>query len=197
VRYDPDTCWWRTAQCLFPEALTLSWLILPRWGSMQGGALSERTMSAHLTAGTASGSPLPTPSANSYGTNQGGAAGRVGKVRPSLETMARHVMWPTLIASDHKGSLGEYRGDGRPGKRNLAKAVKMWPTPRAMEIVTGINAQDGDGLTSAVTGKRGKAGGALNPTWVEWLMGWPLGWSDLRPLATGRFQQWLRLHGRR
>jgi len=27
------------------------------------------------------------------------------------------------------------------------------------------------------------AGGKLNPTWVEWMMGWPLGWTDLKPLA--------------
>ena len=26
-------------------------------------------------------------------------------------------------------------------------------------------------------------GGQLNPTWVEWLMGWPLGWTDLKPLV--------------
>jgi hypothetical protein len=26
-------------------------------------------------------------------------------------------------------------------------------------------------------------GGQLNPTWVEWLMGWTLGWTDLKPLA--------------
>lgn len=32
---------------------------------------------------------LPTPSASNYGTNQGGAAGRVGPVRESLDTMAR------------------------------------------------------------------------------------------------------------
>lgn len=31
----------------------------------------------------------PTPAAEPYGTNQGGSAGRVGPVRPSLETMAR------------------------------------------------------------------------------------------------------------
>jgi len=29
-------------------------------------------------------------------------------------------------------------------------------------------------------------GGSLNPTWVEWLMGWPLGWTDLKPLATDK-----------
>ena len=39
------------------------------------------------------------------------------------------------------------------------------------------------------------AGGPLNPTWVEWLMGWPLGWTDLKPLATARFREWLRQHG--
>lgn len=39
-------------------------------------------------------------------------------------------------------------------------------------------------------------GGPLNPDWVEWLMGWPIGWTDLRPLAMGRFQQWLSSHGK-
>ena len=29
-----------------------------------------------------------------------------------------------------------------------------------------------------------KGGGALNPTWVEWLMGYPLGWTDLSPSET-------------
>ena len=40
-----------------------------------------------------------------------------------------------------------------------------------------------------------KAMGQLNPEWVEWLMGWPIGWTALEPLATDRFQRWLRLHG--
>ena len=45
---------------------------------------------------TKTDSPLfPTPSASSYGSNQGGAAGRVGVVRHSLESMARNRMWPT------------------------------------------------------------------------------------------------------
>jgi hypothetical protein len=38
-------------------------------------------------------------------------------------------------------------------------------------------------------------GGSLNPTWVEWLMGWPLGWTDLKPLEMGKFQQWCERHG--
>lgn len=38
-------------------------------------------------------------------------------------------------------------------------------------------------------------GGLLNPDWTEWLMGWPIGWTDCTPLETDRFRQWLRLHG--
>ena len=38
-------------------------------------------------------------------------------------------------------------------------------------------------------------GGHLNPTWVEWLMGWPVGWTDLKPLETDKFQLWQQQHG--
>lgn len=31
------------------------------------------------------------------------------------------------------------------------------------------------------------SGGRLNPTWVEWLMGFPLGWTALKPLETPSF----------
>jgi len=39
-----------------------------------------------------------------------------------------------------------------------------------------------------------EVGGPLNPTWVEWLMGWPLEWTDLKPLETDKFQQWQQQH---
>ena len=32
-------------------------------------------------------------------------------------------------------------------------------------------------------------GGQLNPDWVEWLMGWPVGWSSLAPLPS--IENWL------
>ncbi len=40
---------------------------------------------------------LPTPTATDYGTNQGGAAGRTGTVRPSLRTM----LTPTATGSSN------------------------------------------------------------------------------------------------
>ena len=33
------------------------------------------------------------------------------------------------------------------------------------------------------------------PAHFEWMMGWPVGWTDLEPLATDKYQRWLRLHG--
>ena len=40
-----------------------------------------------------------------------------------------------------------------------------------------------------------QAFGRPSPEVHEWLMGWPEGWSDTRPLATDKFQSWLRQHG--
>ena len=38
-------------------------------------------------------------------------------------------------------------------------------------------------------------GGKINPEWNEWRMGWPVGWTDLKPSETGKFRQWLDSHG--
>ena len=37
--------------------------------------------------------------------------------------------------------------------------------------------------------------GRPSPTSFEWLMGWPIGWSGLEPLAMDKFQSWLQQHG--
>jgi hypothetical protein len=36
----------------------------------------------------------------------------------------------------------------------------------------------------------------LNPTWVEWLMGWSAEWTDCAASVTDKFQQWQNSHGR-
>jgi hypothetical protein len=33
-----------------------------------------------------------------------------------------------------------------------------------------------------------------NPGFLETVMGWPIGWTELSPLATDKFQQWLQQH---
>ena len=45
--------------------------------------------------------------------------------------------------------------------------------------------------TMAACGQLGTPG-PLNPVWVEWLMGWPLGWTDCDASETARFRSWLR-----
>ena len=37
--------------------------------------------------------------------------------------------------------------------------------------------------------------GRLNPEWVEWLMGWPIGWTDCNALETAKFHEWQQQHG--
>ena len=32
----------------------------------------------------------------------------------------------------------------------------------------------------------------LNPDWTEWLMGWPVGWTDLKPLDKEGFVEWFK-----
>ena len=135
----------------------------------------------------------PTPTAQSYGSNQGGSAGRTGKGRPSLGTMAKMGTWPTPMGRDWRTATGK---ENRHSP-NLNVMVKRWPTPRASEPAhpgrMKANHTGQTGLTEAAVGSAG--GGQLNPTWVEWLMGWIPGWTDLKPLGTDKFQSWLRLHG--
>jgi hypothetical protein len=40
-----------------------------------------------------------------------------------------------------------------------------------------------------------RAFGRPTPEIHEWLMGWPEGWSDTKPLAMDKFQSWLQRHG--
>ena len=38
-------------------------------------------------------------------------------------------------------------------------------------------------------------GGKIHPEFTEWMMGWPLGWTDLKPLETAKYPCVLRLLG--
>jgi hypothetical protein len=60
----------------------------------------------------------PTPSASNYGTNKGGAAGRTGKERPSLETIARHNLWPTPKAAEARQGWRSMNKRGNPTLSN-------------------------------------------------------------------------------
>jgi hypothetical protein len=83
----------------------------------------------------------------------------------------------------------------------------MWPTPCASEgLDCGTNwaslaAVDKGGRIARRIATNGgpetqqTTHAQLNPAWVEWLMGWPIGWTDLGALGTDKFRQWLHSHG--
>jgi len=102
---------------------------------------------------------------------------RDGSTRPSLLGQAR--IWPTPRASD--GPKGGPNQRGSKGDLMLSSAVHQFPTPTTRDW------KSGTGASSAI-------GGQLNPDWTEWLMGWPIGWTDLKPLGMDRFHKWPNSH---
>lgn len=47
-----------------------------------------------------------------------------------------------------------------------------------------------DNIPGALLRSGEMAGGQLNPAWVEWLMGWPIGWTSLAALHEREFEHW-------
>jgi hypothetical protein len=96
-------------------------------------------------------------------------------------------LWPTPTVQDaeNDGGPAQFRRKSLP----LNAAVKVWPTPTARDmhsyakVKRGANSEatvgGGTPLVVAVSPHQPPPnGGQLNPTWVEWLMGFPLGWTD-------------------
>lgn len=79
---------------------------------------------------------------------------------------------PTPHANCHTGAGTQ----GRDGGLKVQTAVQLLPTPTKADGDRGSNTYyRGQGNPTL----RGAAGGTLNPQWVEWLMGYPEGWTDL------------------
>jgi hypothetical protein len=103
----------------------------------------------------------------------------------SLGRAARMV--PTPRASDGAGASSHGR-TWSTTDFNLHNFVRQWPTPQSHD-----NRDRGNLSTPAIQRRAAKGkqlmlsmvvsdvSGQLNPTWVEWLMGFPTGWTDLGP----------------
>lgn len=165
--YSLDPFCLRTSPDLFPAAISEpSSLTWPRWGMWGDGALSELPTVVRRISVTGSGL-LPTPLANDA-VKRGNIA---NDRRNGLAAAARY--WPTPSATEGKGAP---TGNALEARRSMTRGVRL-----CEEVARGGE------TTQQMT---------LNPAWVEWLMGWPIGWTDLQPLETVRFQQWLHAHGR-
>ena len=190
AKYDRASSSWRTRQCSLLGGLELYSETWPRWGSMRDGECLELTMPGHLTSVTGSGSWLATPTATA------------NQLSPSMMKHPGCRAWlPTPTASPYgtrnngrRGDGSTYRTAGAPSLQTMASR-NLWPTPVKDDAEGRCRPKKPNQKQMLRRDPRLLNGGRLNPTWVEWLMGWPIGHTGLEPLETGRFQQWLHSHG--
>jgi site-specific DNA-cytosine methylase len=129
---------------------------------------------------------------STLGTN-GGPNQRDSNGRPGLQMAA--MMWPTPNASNVKGAYQDPQKNLNRTKSghqvNLQDAVRLWPTPNASDH------RDRGNMGNPSIQRRQRLGkqlnlsmvvspisGQLNPMWVEWLMGYPTGWTALDASGT-------------
>lgn len=115
---------------------------------------------------SSSGSLIGTPTACA---RERSGAYRCGRT-PTPSEIAK--MWPTPKASDYKGS-GPRGSEGAAHdlKHGNLKGTVMYATPCAGDAQGTSGGNNGRSLRTDI-------GGQLNPEWVEWLMGFPAGWTE-------------------
>jgi hypothetical protein len=146
-----------------------------------------------------------TPSQATLDRFHAGEIARVRKTRsPTLTTAVNEGqrMWPTPRSSDVAAKMTMDNVAKRIEKTgyhsNLEEAVAMqtWPTPTVSDHKGSgptIIRKDGKSRMDRldyVTEQTSEVGGQLNPQWVTWLMGLPLGWVSLDPLPAEEYQEW-------
>jgi len=186
VKYDPDTSLWKTHQCLLLGDLEEFLETWPQWGLMRNGECWEQQTLERRISGTESG--LSPNGVNSFHTPN--TTGLDGGSNSRKALKKKMDLWPTPVHSEARQGL-QIRREGKKGTQtSLSTAVLTWPTPRAADFKGATSAEAmskaaargfSPNLPEATAASVG--GGHLNPTWVEWLMGWPLGWTDLKPLG--------------
>lgn len=197
ARFDRTTRSWKTPQCLFPGVLDEFSGTWPKSGMMLRGQCWELTTSELRTSESEYGFSRRTPDGISFfhtpctGGLDGGSNSRKALSKIFLTPMAseglRSTFSPEVLAEHWRV---------KP-KSNLSEQIAfetVFPTPRTKGLCGGSGSfaslnrlLDSGSITE--TERRAMAsgnGGHLNPEWVEWLMGWTIGWTDLGASATGK-----------
>ena len=161
AKYDQNTRLWKIAQLSLLEDLEPCLVIWPRSGMTVNGQCWELPMLEPTINETGYGlkrSIWPTPNCVGYRSDG------------ELTILAR-----TLTDYD------EFKQMSHRASQNKRK--KHWPTPTAHNAKKTNSPSEAQRNTPTLAAQ---VGGHLNPTWTEWLMGWPLGWTDLKPLETDK-----------
>ena len=209
AKFDPDTHLWRTVQCSLLEDLNESLQTLPQWGMTVGGELyllptlvqttKEKESGLWLTPSTVD---IPTRSTESMekrleyrkkigrnGVGAGCLSEQVewsGKGQP-IGYITKET-WPTpRSCSAMASTITQESAWNEKRNPNLETIVgrRTWGTPKVQDSRHALQDRGKGNLGEQVSGLHN--GGKLNPTWVEWLMGWPLEWTDLKPLEMDKF----------
>ena len=140
-----------------------------------------------------------TPAAMSGGTPKALLEGQTTrpsghKIQIRLQDQVR--MWPTPQARDWRA--GSHPESGRMKRKtrqgwgsNLNDEVLKWPTPQDSDNknrghlgMPSVKRRKEKGKQLNLSMVASHVSGSLNPTWVEWLMGFPIGHTDLKPSGT-------------
>ncbi|SRR6266404_586962 len=118
-----------------------------------------------------------------WGTTQTGVCWGLATSAPRISATV-FGLWPTptTVGNEHSPSM------------------RKWPAHRTMFATLtahlyGNNREGANGRTGLVRESFERVIGGLSLTLREWMMGWPLGWTALEPLETGKFLAWRRSHG--
>ena len=103
---------------------------------------------------------MATQSTKAHGWQKNGV-----ELQTRLNDTVLRMTYPTPASRDWRGADGSLHGKGQ---RNLNDVAALYDTPTVY----------GDGGS----GRKGNMPryAQLNPDWVEWLMGWLVGWTDLK-----------------
>ncbi len=219
--YDHDLHLWRTSLDLFPmDTSTESLGILPKAGMTVGGVFYQQpkwelriSEIGSGWSGTDKNHHIPTPSTMDHANLVCTSTEMMNPETNKSMTLNRWIgMWPSPSAQ--MAGEGELMNkatdkDGGPPKQNmrvynpetgkhiqvtLNRAERLFPTPQATEARQGMQIRR-EGKKGTQESLTTVVGGQLNPEWVAWLMGVPIEWLNLQPLAICKYQSWLQQHG--
>lgn len=202
AKYDPATHLWRTRQCSLFEGLGECLETFPKSGMMQGGVLWELTMLEHPTSERECGF-WRTPDTSAGGIVSDRELEELANgdwKRPSgsrkqlrLQDQVREPrLYPTPNCSGMDGGSNSRKANKKRGIHQ-----KFYPTPKCQDSRAALIDRHKSNLGEVVHGgieTLPTKTARLNPNWVEWLMGWSIGWTDLKPLGMDKFRSWQQQH---